>query len=222
MAHRILALAASLALVCSTPVLARVDESCSGGQSCQDSSATSKTLPPHHYWIGGKSLALAEREAEREQRCLALVAFAEARGEGRDGMLAIMFVVMNRIRATAEGSFPGPTVAKGKEVLPCDIVAQKGAFEALRGARFHRALLSIRHGQAPLLRQHPDPTEKDTLELANSLAHGIMAGEITEDVTAGATHFYCPAEQRQLRRSKPEWADRMVATAQIGKQVFYR
>jgi len=222
MAHRILALAASLTLLCSTPVLARVDESCANGHSCQDGAATSKSLAPHHYWIGGKDVALTEKEAEREQRCLSLVAFAEARGEGRDGMAAIMFVVMNRIRATAEGTFPGPAAAKGKEVLPCDIVAQKGAFEALRGARFHRALLSIRHGQAPLLRRHPDPTEKGSLELAQSLARGIMRGEVTDDITAGATHFYCPTEQRQLRRSKPEWADRMVATAQIGKQVFYR
>ncbi|HUN46438.1 MAG TPA: cell wall hydrolase [Stellaceae bacterium] len=215
MAHRILVLATSLVLLCGTPALARVDES-------QGGAATSKSVERHHYRIGGKDVALSEKEAEREQRCLSLVAFAEARGEGRDGMAAIMFVVMNRVHATVAGTFPGPAVAKGKEVLPCDIVAQKGAFEALRGARFHRALLSIRHGQAPLLRQHPDPTEKDSLELAQSLAHGIMTGELTDDVTAGATHFYCPAEQRELRRSKPEWADRMVATAQIGKQVFYR
>jgi len=221
--RRILALTVCFTMLCGTPALATVDGGCTG-QSCDDTSvATADTaLAPHHYLIGGKPVALSDAEAQRQQRCLGLVAFGEARSEGRDGMLAIVFVVMNRLRAIADGDLPPPPVAKDRKILPCDVVAQKGAFESLRHARFHRALLSIRRGRAPLLRKHDDPTERQSLELADTLAHDVMTGKLTDDVTRGATHFYCPAEQRQLRRRKPEWTETMVATAYIGKQVFYR
>jgi spore germination cell wall hydrolase CwlJ-like protein len=225
MVHRILALAASLAVLCSGPALSMVDESCAGGQSCQDSTASDgarRTLPPHTYWIAGKTMPLADLEADRQRRCVALVAFAEARGEGHDGMLAIMFVVMNRVRAVADGTLPAPPVAKGKDVLPCDVVAQKYAFEALHAARFRKSLADIRHGHRVERLTPADPVDAQQLELAHTLAKEMMAGQLTDDTTGGATHFYCPSEQQQMRRNKPEWTEKLAATARIGKQVFYR
>lgn len=226
MIHRILVVAALLALVASTPAQSMVDEGCSTAQSCGAPAASDDaTAPvPHSYWIGGRSVELTEEQVAREQRCLALVAYGEARGEGRKGMLAIMFVVMNRIRAAAETT-PAARPAKKqaeKDLLPCDVIARKHAFEALHSRRFHRALLSIRGGHAPLLPAHPDPAEAARLELANSLAREMIEGKLNDDVTGGATHFYCPSEQRHMRRGKPEWTTKLVATAWIGKQVFYR
>lgn len=225
MVHRILALAASLAVLCGGPALSMVDDRCAAGQSCQESAASDdapRALPPHAYWVAGKTMQLGDVEADRQRRCMALVAFAEARGEGHDGMLAIMFVVMNRVRAVADGTLPAPPAAKGKAVLPCDVVAQKYAFEALHAARFRKSLASIRHGHRMERLTPANPVDAQQLELAHSLAREMMAGKLTDDTTGGATHFYCPSEQRQMRRSKPEWTEKLVATARIGKQVFYR
>ena len=145
--RRILPLAASLALLCSSPAMSMVDDGCAAGPSCGDASGVSRGLPPHTYWIAGRAVELGDAEADRQRRCMALAAFAEARGEGHDGMLAIMFVVMNRVSAVSEGTFPAPPAAKGKEVLPCDVVAQKYAFEAVHRARFRKTLTAIRRGQ---------------------------------------------------------------------------
>jgi hypothetical protein len=210
MVHRILALAASLAVLCGGPALSMVDESCAAGQSCQESTASDgaqPALPPHTYWIAGKTMQLADIEADRQRRCVA--------------MLAIMFVVMNRVRAATDGTLPAPPVA-GKDVLPCDVVAQKYAFEALHAARFRKSLADIRHGQRVERLTPADPVDAQQLELAHTLAREMMAGKLTDDTTGGATHFYCPSEQQQMRRNKPDWTKKLAATARIGKQVFYR
>lgn len=226
MVHRILALAVSLAVLCSAPAMSMVGDGCTASQSCPESSGAtdegSRGLPPHTYWIAGKTVELGDAEADRQRRCMALVAFAEARGEGRDGMLAIMFVVMNRVRAVTEGTFPAPPVAKGKDALPCDVVAQKYAFEAVHAARFRKTLTAIRRGHRTERLTPANSVDAQQLELAHSLAREMMAGKLTDDVTEGATHFYCPSAQRHMRRRKPEWTTKLAATTRIGKQVFYR
>lgn len=203
MVKRLIVCAAILTLMCGAAANATVDK----GSGAADGMSRS-------YWIGGRNVELTEKQAVRQQRCMSLVAYGEARGEGREGMLAIMFVVMNRVRAAANDGDKTP--------LPCDVVAEKHAFEALHGARFRRALNSIRRGHEPVLLTHSDPAEAAGLDLANSLAREMIDGKLTDDLTGGATHFYCPTQQRLLRRQKPDWAAKLEATAWIGKQVFYR
>lgn len=55
-----------------------------------------------------------------EQRCLALNLYWEARGEGRDGMIAVGWVVLNRVRSAAFPSTPCEVVYQGGEQPPCE------------------------------------------------------------------------------------------------------
>lgn len=53
------------------------------------------------------------------QRCMALTLYFEARGEGRDGMLAVGHVVLNRIASEDFPDTPCAVVREGGETPPC-------------------------------------------------------------------------------------------------------
>ena len=57
--------------------------------------------------------------APAEQECLALSMYFEARSEGRRGMLAVGWTVMNRIRSDAFPGTPCRVVRQGGEQPPC-------------------------------------------------------------------------------------------------------
>jgi spore germination cell wall hydrolase CwlJ-like protein len=63
------------------------------------------------------SSAYAGKFNEKEIRCLSLNAYHEARSEGEKGMLATIFVVLNR---TKDRRFPS---------TPCKVIAQPNQFE---------------------------------------------------------------------------------------------
>jgi spore germination cell wall hydrolase CwlJ-like protein len=54
-----------------------------------------------------------------EQRCLALNLYFEARGEGRNGMIAVGWTVLNRIRSRDFPATPCAVVREGGEQPPC-------------------------------------------------------------------------------------------------------
>ena len=56
---------------------------------------------------------------EEEQRCLALAMYWEARGEGRQGMIAVGWTVLNRVRSEHFPSTPCEVVHQGGEQPPC-------------------------------------------------------------------------------------------------------
>lgn len=58
--------------------------------------------------------AASARTLEQQQQCLALALYWEARGEGRPGMLAVGWTILNRV---ASPEFPA---------TPCDVVYQGG------------------------------------------------------------------------------------------------
>ena len=47
--------------------------------------------------VGGLGSAQAGEPDDRQRRCLTMIAYAEAAGEGSGGMLAVMKVVHNRV-----------------------------------------------------------------------------------------------------------------------------
>lgn len=57
---------------------------------------------------------------EVEQRCLALNLYWEARGEDRSGMIAVGWVVLNRMRSPHFPSTPCGVVYQGGERPPCE------------------------------------------------------------------------------------------------------
>lgn len=54
-----------------------------------------------------------------EQQCLALALYWEARGEGRKGMIAVGWTVLNRVRSRDFPSTPCNVVHQGGERPPC-------------------------------------------------------------------------------------------------------
>ena len=139
-----------------------------------------------------KLAALQQRNKTETKECLALVGFAEARGNGSQAMEAVMWVVQNR-----------HVGSKGKTDV-CNVIAQRGAFEGVTKLRFQSQLVAIRRGQQlPQVRTR-DVVERRALREARQLAAAIVSRERTHDLTRGATHFYAPIAQRQLNRQTPE------------------
>lgn len=56
---------------------------------------------------------------KKEQYCLALAMYWEARGEGRPGMIAVGWTVLNRVRASHFPATPCEVVYQGGEQPPC-------------------------------------------------------------------------------------------------------
>jgi len=56
---------------------------------------------------------------QEEQRCLALTMYFEARGEGRRGMIAVAWTVLNRVRSPEFPGTPCAVVFQGGETPPC-------------------------------------------------------------------------------------------------------
>lgn len=56
---------------------------------------------------------------EDEQHCLALAMYWEARGEGRHGMIAVGWTVLNRVRSEHFPATPCEVVRQGGEQPPC-------------------------------------------------------------------------------------------------------
>jgi len=54
-----------------------------------------------------------------EQTCLALSIYWEARGEGRRGMIAVGWTVLNRVRSPLFPATPCGVVRQGGEIPPC-------------------------------------------------------------------------------------------------------
>ena len=60
-----------------------------------------------------------EAAVEKEQRCLALAIYFEARSEGPEGMRAVASVVLNRVESDEFPSTPCEVVHEGGETPPC-------------------------------------------------------------------------------------------------------
>jgi N-acetylmuramoyl-L-alanine amidase len=117
--------------------------------------------------------------SESEARCLALTLYWEAREEGRDGMLAVGWVVLNRLRSA---KFPSTI---------CQVVRQGGASAPCQFSFWCDG--------------KPDqPEEGASWTLARSLADELLSAS-PPDPTRGALRFHRddvrPAWSAQHRRT---------------------
>lgn len=65
------------------------------------------------------STAVRPVPSRQEERCLALTLYWEARGEGRSGMVAVGWTVLNRMHSTRFPSTVCGVVLQGGETPPC-------------------------------------------------------------------------------------------------------
>lgn len=136
----------------------------------------------------------------REARCLSVMAFNEARGEGPLGMKAVIWVALNRSHA--------------QDLRPCRVIAAPGQFDPRSRQQLRQA---ARTGAMPRPMRLPAHAVADAeaLAWARGLAWRTLMGELTLDPTLGATYFH-------TRYVRPDWSRRFPLTTQIGLHRFYR
>lgn len=125
---------------------------------------------------------------------LARTLYGEARGEGIDGMQAIAWVVVNRVRRGAP-RFPD-TIA--------GVVKQKHQFTCWSPTDVNSKLCASVSEADPIF------------ALCLFAAASVLSGQV-RDMIAGADHYHAT-----WMKPYPAWAVRMTVTAKIGHHVFYK
>lgn len=145
--------------------------------------------------------------SERERRCLAMLAYAEAAGDGAAGMLAVMRVVHNRM---AHPDFSGDA---------CEVALAPGQFQPVTERSELRRALAAPEGRslADVVRA-TTPRARLKLVTAWRLA-AVAAVWPARDPTGGAIYFVNP---RLMDPAKCPWFARLRRTAEIGGHVFMR
>ena len=136
-----------------------------------------------------------------ERRCLAMIAYAEAAGEGEAGMAAVMQVVRNRM---ADSAFPADA---------CAVAAQEGQFQPVAMSPALAAALRDPALEAAKSLQVDTSYEQARLATAFALAAVPRAG----DPTDGALYFVNPVVMDPARCP---WFAALKKTKTIGSHVF--
>ena len=128
---------------------------------------------------------------------VAATLWGEARGEGTNGMQAVMNIIMNR----AHGDF-----SKAREVA-----LKRKQFSVWNGVKNPEeiSLQMARDSRNKKLKDIPSYIE--ALELVDKAMRGDLP-----DITGGATHYFNP------HKVLPPWAKEMVKTVSIGNHDFYK
>ena len=125
-------------------------------------------------------------------QCLALTLYWEARSEGRQGMIAVGWVVLNRVQHDKFPDTVCAVVKQGGETPPC-------AWSWWCDGRSDR------------------PRNPKAWELAQTLARRLLHHPPRDpDPTQGALWFH------HVSIKKPQWAQVSQRTVRIGKHIFYR
>jgi spore germination cell wall hydrolase CwlJ-like protein len=133
---------------------------------------------------------------------LALTLWAEARGEGLEGRVAVACVIRNRMRLRRQTA---------SQV--CLAPAQFSCWAPVDGAANYRALMAM--ADAVSRQQCRD----EIVAECQWIADGVLGGAV-RDLTRGADHYLTT---RLLSSShKPGWVSAMTWTATIGYHAFYR
>ena len=149
-------------------------------------------------------------QRERALRCLAFVAWAEARSDGIAGMRAVVAVVLNRSRNSA---YP---------MHPCAVVGQPSAFEPVGLSGYRTTATALRGGALAPFPRPSSVVDAAALQMARLMVWNLAQGSSNPDPTGGATHFLAPAVLEARGTPLPVWADTYQRTARIGGHQFFR
>jgi hypothetical protein len=149
----------------------------------------------------GAAAAADGAQLDREAKCLAMIAFAEAASEGRDGMAAVIRVVRNRKR---HPSFPGDACAVALQDRQFQPVAES---PALKRALADPASVDIDSFFGT------SRADRSAMTTARKLAASLGK----EDPTGGALYFVNP---RFMDPRHCPWFATLKRTTQIGGHVF--
>lgn len=136
-----------------------------------------------------ESIVLPNKEVDT----MARTAWGEARGEGAQGMQAVLNVIMNRVK---KGGWWGAT--------PAEVCKKKSQFSCWNKSDPNYAkLLAVTENDANF---------RTALTLAQQAYDGTLP-----DITGGATNYLALASLSSI----PSWVKGMTKTAQIGNHTFY-
>ena len=163
--------------------------------------AKSKALPDmgvmvpnvdaNHAWVNNPLPASVH--TEKELKCLATAIYFEARGESRQGQLAVAQVVLNRVKNPA---YPNTI---------CGVVYQNRNYR-------HGCQFSFACDRIPDRITEPGPW-KEAQDLASKVVNDESEMFIADVGTA--THYHAVYV-------RPFWARRMKKTDKIGNHIFYK
>jgi spore germination cell wall hydrolase CwlJ-like protein len=140
----------------------------------------------------------------------ALIAWAEARGEGADGQIAVMWAIENRVN---KGGWFLDTGIEADGLSPYHAVALKNAL--VHGTFIYQfSCLSEKDPNRQHMLWIANNAAIDTLIMTAS-ADQIIKGEIS-DPTNGGTYYYNPDA------CTPTWSNTFTETAVIGHHRFMR
>ncbi|HVT81218.1 MAG TPA: cell wall hydrolase [Phycisphaerae bacterium] len=131
--------------------------------------------------------------AEFDKWSAALCAWREARGEGRDGIRAVIHVIANR-QKSGDSRWQGKSWAQ--------IVYQRLQFSSMTYPQDQ---------QLCRVPSSPDPVFVDCYEIADAIYSGLDF-----DLTQGATHYFADSIPM------PDWAKTMTETVKLGHHTFYK
>ena len=142
---------------------------------------------------------------DRQRRCLTMIAYAEAAGEGAAGMAAVMRVVRNRL---AHPSFP-------KDI--CAVALQDGQFQPVSERPALRSALAAPEGKN--LSEVLGATSREArLVLVQAWRLAVALDWLApRDPTGGALYFVNPT---LMDPAKCPWFAGLKRTAVIGQHVF--
>lgn len=125
---------------------------------------------------------------QEEQHCLALSLYWEARGEGRSGMVAVGWTILNRVDSPHFPATPCDVVRQGGEMPPCQFAWWcDGKSDRPRDRHSWRRALMIA-GEL-LLNPPPDPTGGSLFYHATSIQSPWLRKR-TRTARIGAHVFY--------------------------------
>ena len=162
-------------------------------------------LPVFLSVASGIGSAQAGEPDDRQRRCLTMIAYAEAAGEGSGGMLAVMKVVHNRV---VHPDFADDICAVALERGQFQPVSERPALRHALESPTGRNLAEVVGAATPAARL--------TLVEAWRLA-GVAAIWPARDPTGGALYFVNP---RLMDPGKCPWFADLKRTAVIGEHVF--
>ena len=128
---------------------------------------------------------------------LAATLWGEARGEGNDGMQAVLNVIMNRANGNIVKA--SQLVLTPKQFSFWNKIDNKTEY-AIQLAK------SARSGELKDVKQYNEALKLVDLALKHNL----------KDITGGAKFYFNP------KLARPSWAKKMIKTATIGHHEFYK
>lgn len=130
---------------------------------------------------------------DKQVDTMARTAWGEARGEGAQGMQAVLNVIMNRVK---KGGWWGAT--------PAEVCKKKSQFSCWNtNDPNYPKLLAV---------NEDDANFRTALTLAEAAYDGTLP-----DITGGATNYLALGSLKSI----PSWVKGMTKTAQIGNHTFY-